>query len=165
MDGRRTLEPGAVDLVLGQGRQTRFAPGFPGPALWRADPGARGFAEPGGRGRDGRRLWVAARRHDLDRGPVGHAVYGWLPRAGRRGAAPSGRRRGACEFPAVGGTAGMSDRRRVLICNERFLARFGVDRILVLLAEHLVAQGMEVSFACLRCDRAVLARISADVEE
>ena len=55
----------------------------------------------------------------------------------------------------------MSDRRRVLICNERFLARFGVDRILVLLAEHLVAQGMEVSFACLRCDRAVLARISA----
>jgi glycosyltransferase involved in cell wall biosynthesis len=59
----------------------------------------------------------------------------------------------------------MTGRRRVLICNERFLARFGVDRILVLLAEHLAAQDMEVSFACLRCDRAVLARISADVEE
>jgi len=59
----------------------------------------------------------------------------------------------------------MTGRRRVLICNERFLARFGVDRILVLLAEHLAALGMEVSFACLRSDRAVLARISAEVEE
>jgi glycosyltransferase involved in cell wall biosynthesis len=59
----------------------------------------------------------------------------------------------------------MTGRRRVLICNERFLARFGVDRILVLLAEHLVSLGMEVSFACLRSDRTVLARISHDVEE
>jgi glycosyltransferase involved in cell wall biosynthesis len=59
----------------------------------------------------------------------------------------------------------MTGRRRVLICNERFLARFGVDRILVLLAEHLADLGMEVSFACLRSDRAVLARISREVEE
>jgi glycosyltransferase involved in cell wall biosynthesis len=59
----------------------------------------------------------------------------------------------------------MTGRRRVLICNERFLARFGVDRILVLLAEHLADLGMEVSFACLRSDRAVLARISRQVEE
>ena len=56
------------------------------------------------------------------------------------------------------------DRPRVLIANERFLARFGVDRILILLAEHLVAHGVEVSFACLRCDRAVLAGISEDID-
>ena len=59
----------------------------------------------------------------------------------------------------------MTGRRRVLICNERFLARFGVDRILVLLAEHLAGQGMEVSFACLRSDRSVLGRISHEIEE
>ena len=56
------------------------------------------------------------------------------------------------------------DRPRVLIANERFLARFGVDRILILLAEHLVAQGAEVSFACLRCDRSVLEGISTDID-
>lgn len=56
------------------------------------------------------------------------------------------------------------DRPRVLIANERFLARFGVDRILILLAEHLVAHGVAVSFACLRCDRAVLAGISEDID-
>ncbi|KAB1075337.1 glycosyltransferase family 4 protein [Methylobacterium planeticum] len=54
---------------------------------------------------------------------------------------------------------------RVLIANERFIARFGVDRILILLAEHLVAQGVEVSFACIRCDRAVLERISPRIAE
>ncbi|MBR0644698.1 glycosyltransferase [Plastoroseomonas hellenica] len=54
---------------------------------------------------------------------------------------------------------------RVLICNERFLARFGVDRILVLLAEHLAGLGAKVEFACIRCDRAVLERISGDIDE
>ncbi|WP_336489769.1 glycosyltransferase family 4 protein [Methylobacterium nigriterrae] len=54
---------------------------------------------------------------------------------------------------------------RVLIANERFLARFGVDRILILLAEHLAAHGIEVSFACIRCDRAVLERISTRIEQ
>ena len=52
----------------------------------------------------------------------------------------------------------------ILICNERFLARFGVDRILVLLAEHLAAHGARVSFACLRCDAAVLGRISDRID-
>ena len=59
----------------------------------------------------------------------------------------------------------MSSATRVLICNERFLPRFGVDRLLVLLAEHLTAQGVEVAFACLRCDRTVLERVSSDIEE
>src|ERR1700761_8979939 len=59
----------------------------------------------------------------------------------------------------------MTARRRVLICNERFLARFGVDRILVLLAEHLVRLGMEVSFACVRCDREVLGPISESIDQ
>ena len=53
---------------------------------------------------------------------------------------------------------------RVLICNERFLARFGVDRILMLLAEHLVAIGVDVAFACLRCDRAMLGRITDRID-
>lgn len=53
---------------------------------------------------------------------------------------------------------------RILICNERFLARFGVDRILVLLAEHLAAHGAQVSFACLRCDPAVLGRVSDRID-
>ncbi|WP_082643483.1 glycosyltransferase [Methylobacterium sp. GXS13] len=52
---------------------------------------------------------------------------------------------------------------RILICNERFLARFGVDRILILLAKHLVANGAEVSFACLRCDRAALEEITHSI--
>ncbi len=56
------------------------------------------------------------------------------------------------------------DTPRVLIANERFLARFGVDRILILLAEHLVANGVAVSFACLRCDRAVLEAISPEID-
>ncbi|TXN08122.1 glycosyltransferase [Methylobacterium sp. WL103] len=75
------------------------------------------------------------------------------------------------QFPSAGASTYVSPnarliaKPRVLIANERFLARFGVDRILVLLAEHLVANGVEVSFACCRCDRAVLERISDNILE
>ena len=53
---------------------------------------------------------------------------------------------------------------RVEICNERFLPRFGVDRLLVLLARHLARSGHVVSFACLRCDRAMLLPITHDIK-
>ncbi len=53
---------------------------------------------------------------------------------------------------------------RVQICNERFLLRFGVDRILTILGEHLAQAGMEVSFACLRADRVALARVADSVD-
>ena len=49
------------------------------------------------------------------------------------------------------------------ICNERLLPRFGVDRLLVLLARRLVAQGHAVRFVCLRCDRPMLEAISPDI--
>src|SRR5579864_3437757 len=52
---------------------------------------------------------------------------------------------------------------RVEICNERFLPRFGVDRLLVLLGGQLAQSGHQVSFTCLRCDPALLAPITADV--
>lgn len=54
---------------------------------------------------------------------------------------------------------------RVQICNERFLLRFGVDRILTILGQHLAGQGFDVSFVCLRGDRDALARITPDIEE
>lgn len=53
---------------------------------------------------------------------------------------------------------------RVQICNERFLLRFGVDRILTLLAEHLAGAGAEVTLTCLRADRPALARITDAVD-
>ena len=52
---------------------------------------------------------------------------------------------------------------QIEICNERLLPRFGVDRFLVLLARHLVQSGNEVSFACLRCDRAMLLPITPEI--
>jgi glycosyltransferase involved in cell wall biosynthesis len=51
----------------------------------------------------------------------------------------------------------------VLICNERFLSRFGHDRSLVLLGRELAHRGHHVGFACLRCEPQVLAAISDDV--
>ena len=51
----------------------------------------------------------------------------------------------------------------IAICNERFLARFGVDRILVLFGDHMIRAGHRVTFVCLRCDRDVLEGIGADV--
>jgi glycosyltransferase involved in cell wall biosynthesis len=57
----------------------------------------------------------------------------------------------------------VSGTNRVLICNERFLARFGVDRILLLLAEHLATQNLKVEFSFLRADLDKLARASKEV--
>jgi glycosyltransferase involved in cell wall biosynthesis len=48
---------------------------------------------------------------------------------------------------------------RVEIVNERLLPRFGVDRILVLLARHLVAQGHEVGFASMRSEPRLLSAV------
>jgi len=52
---------------------------------------------------------------------------------------------------------------RIEICNERLLPRFGVDRLLVLLAAKLADAGHDVGFVCLRCDKAMLLPISPDV--
>jgi len=49
------------------------------------------------------------------------------------------------------------------ICNERLLPRFGVDRLLVLLARQLAKAGHEIGFVCLRCDKEMLLPISPDV--
>jgi len=51
-------------------------------------------------------------------------------------------------------------RRHILICNERILFRFGVDRVLVETARKFIAEGWRVSFACLRCDREVIGAIT-----
>lgn len=59
----------------------------------------------------------------------------------------------------------MSGAKNVLICNERFLPRFGHDRSLVLLGRELAARGHHVGFACLRCERQVLAAISTEINE
>jgi len=48
----------------------------------------------------------------------------------------------------------------VVICNERLLPRFGVDRLLLLLGRGLVARGHRVTFVCARCDRAAVATVS-----
>lgn len=52
---------------------------------------------------------------------------------------------------------------RIDICNERLLPRFGVDRLLVLLARRLADAGHEVGFACLRCEETMLLPITQDV--
>jgi glycosyltransferase involved in cell wall biosynthesis len=54
---------------------------------------------------------------------------------------------------------------RVLICNERFLPRFGLDRILLLFAEHIAGLEMIVSLACLRYDQSVLGALSSRVQK
>jgi glycosyltransferase involved in cell wall biosynthesis len=59
----------------------------------------------------------------------------------------------------------VSKGRRILICNERFLARYGHDRTLVLLGRELASRGHHVAFACLRCERRVLAAISDDINQ
>ncbi|WP_457797494.1 glycosyltransferase family 4 protein [Methylocystis sp. S23] len=51
----------------------------------------------------------------------------------------------------------------ILICNERIVFRFGVDRILIELARTLVSQGWRVTFACLRCELEVVRAISPHV--
>lgn len=52
---------------------------------------------------------------------------------------------------------------RVQICSERFLSRFGLDRILLLAADHFRAQGAEVSLAALRADPSLVAELGFNV--
>src|SRR5213593_2194770 len=47
----------------------------------------------------------------------------------------------------------------ILMCNERFLFRFGADRTMVLLGRHLSARGHTVSAMANRCDRGVVAEV------
>jgi glycosyltransferase involved in cell wall biosynthesis len=58
----------------------------------------------------------------------------------------------------------VSARLQILICNERFLSRFGVDRILIRFGHHLVSLGHGVTFTCLRYDGGLLPAV-ADVNE
>lgn len=51
----------------------------------------------------------------------------------------------------------------LIICNERLLFRFGVDRVLLLLAQHLKAAGWHITFIAQRADHDVLRRISDDI--
>jgi glycosyltransferase involved in cell wall biosynthesis len=53
----------------------------------------------------------------------------------------------------------------VLICNERFLPRFGLDRILLLLAEFIAARKMRVSLCCLRYDLEILGNLADHVQQ
>jgi glycosyltransferase involved in cell wall biosynthesis len=46
---------------------------------------------------------------------------------------------------------------RVQICNERFISRFGVDRLLLLLAAHVEKQGAMVEYSCLRFEPTLFA--------
>ena len=52
---------------------------------------------------------------------------------------------------------------RIEICNERFLPRFGVDRLLLLLAGRLAGSGHQVSLACLRCDTEIVSTVTTDL--
>ena len=53
----------------------------------------------------------------------------------------------------------------VVICNERLLPRFGVDRLLLLLARGLQGRGHRITFLCQRCDRKVVEAISPNLRE
>jgi glycosyltransferase involved in cell wall biosynthesis len=48
----------------------------------------------------------------------------------------------------------------ILICNERLLPRFGVDRLLLLLGRGLRLRGHRITFVCQRCDRVAVEAIS-----
>jgi len=48
----------------------------------------------------------------------------------------------------------------IVICNERLLPRFGVDRLLLMLARHMASRGHRVTLYAVRCDRAVAERIT-----
>ncbi len=50
--------------------------------------------------------------------------------------------------------------RRIEICNERLIQRFGVDRLLILLGQRLARSGQEVVFTCLRCERPIVEPVS-----
>ena len=51
----------------------------------------------------------------------------------------------------------------LIICNERLLFRFGVDRVLLLLAQGLKAAGWHITFVAQRANHDVLRRITDDV--
>lgn len=51
----------------------------------------------------------------------------------------------------------------LIICNERLLFRFGVDRVLLLLAQGLKAAGWHITFVAHRANHDVLRRITDDV--
>jgi glycosyltransferase involved in cell wall biosynthesis len=53
----------------------------------------------------------------------------------------------------------------VVICNERLLPRFGVDRLLLLLGSGLRRRGHRITFLCQRCDRGAVESISRAVIE
>jgi glycosyltransferase involved in cell wall biosynthesis len=55
--------------------------------------------------------------------------------------------------------------RHVIICNERLLPRFGVDRVLLRLGGGLIACGYRVTFICARCDRAAVESVSPSIVE
>ncbi len=48
----------------------------------------------------------------------------------------------------------------VVVCNERLLPRFGLDRALLLLGRGLVGRGHRVTFVCARCDQDAVAAVS-----
>jgi glycosyltransferase involved in cell wall biosynthesis len=51
-------------------------------------------------------------------------------------------------------------RLHIVICNERLLPRFGVDRLLLLLGNGLRDRDHRITFICLRCDLDVVSRVS-----
>lgn len=53
----------------------------------------------------------------------------------------------------------------VVICNERLLPRFGVDRLLLLLGSGLGRLGYRITFLCQRCDRGSVEAVSRAVIE
>ena len=56
---------------------------------------------------------------------------------------------------------------RILICNERFLFRFGLDRVLIILAQGLKKFGHEISFAVLenKFDKKIMELITSKIIE
>ena len=48
----------------------------------------------------------------------------------------------------------------VVICNERLLPRFGVDRLLLLLGAGMLERGHRITFLCVRCDRQAVEAIT-----
>jgi glycosyltransferase involved in cell wall biosynthesis len=54
---------------------------------------------------------------------------------------------------------------KILICNERLIFRFGVDRVLLMLGINLVERGHEVILACGRCDERVEAQFGNNVHK
>jgi glycosyltransferase involved in cell wall biosynthesis len=60
-----------------------------------------------------------------------------------------------CYLARLSNPSGPADQRvHVVIVNERFLPRFGVDRMLLKIAETLRSEGHRVTLICARCDKA-----------